>query len=29
MPSGSTFSLGGLEASIICLERWDAMMAET
>lgn len=27
MPSGSTFSAGGLEASIICLERWDAMMA--
>ncbi|MGH7893640.1 MAG: sugar phosphate isomerase/epimerase family protein [Candidatus Binatia bacterium] len=27
MPSGSIFSAGGLEASIICLERWDAMMA--
>lgn len=27
MPSGSAFSSGGFEASVICLERWDAMMA--
>jgi sugar phosphate isomerase/epimerase len=28
MPSGSAFSAGGFQASVICLERWDAMMAE-
>lgn len=27
LPGGSGFSAGGLEASTICLERWDALMA--
>ena len=29
LPGGSGFSAGGLEASTICLERWDKMMAPT
>ncbi len=27
LPGGSAFSAGGLDASIVCLERWDEMMA--